>query len=65
MTLNKNYDGPRIILGAMTFGLEDTTLDASAVRVRGASNVAPFLETFHAHGHVEIDTSRVYLDSEA
>ncbi|KAG0378482.1 hypothetical protein BGX24_003694 [Mortierella sp. AD032] len=51
---------PRIVLGAMTFGLDTTDAATSSVRVRGPSNVAPFLETFYAHGHIEVDTARFY-----
>lgn len=65
MALNTDSDSlPRIILGAGTFGLENSDTTSSLVRVRGASNVAPFLEIFHAHGLIEVDTARVYLDSE-
>lgn len=51
---------PRVILGTMTFGLEKTSTDTSLVRIRGVDNVAPFLTTFHAHGHIEVDTARLY-----
>ncbi|KAF8944533.1 hypothetical protein BGZ47_004127 [Haplosporangium gracile] len=51
---------PRVILGTMTFGLEKTSTDTSLVRIRGADNIAPFLTTFHAHGHIEVDTARLY-----
>lgn len=44
----------------MTFGLETSTGEANLVRVRGAENVKPFLDVFHAHGHIEIDTARIY-----
>lgn len=44
----------------MTFGLENTTGEATVIRVRGAENVKPFLDTFAAYGHVEIDTARIY-----
>ncbi|KAF9899911.1 hypothetical protein EC991_008145 [Linnemannia zychae] len=51
---------PRVILGSMTFGLDTTNADTSACKVRGSSNVAPFLTTLAAHGHTEIDTARFY-----
>ncbi|KAK3806424.1 MAG: Aldo/keto reductase [Benniella sp.] len=51
---------PRIVLGTMSFGLEDTPAEGTVVRVRGAEKVGPFLETFHSFGHVEIDTARIY-----
>jgi len=44
----------------MTFGLEKTTGEMTVIRVRGAENVKPFLDTFAAYGHVEIDTARIY-----
>lgn len=55
---------PRIILGTMTFGLESTDATTTAVRVRGLDAVAPFLTTFHAHGHVEVDTARIYSNGD-
>ncbi|KAF9117919.1 hypothetical protein BGW39_001668 [Mortierella sp. 14UC] len=55
---------PRVILGTMTFGLEGTSAETSVVRVRGVKNVAPFLETFHTHGHIEIDTARIYCNGD-
>ncbi|KAG0283440.1 hypothetical protein BGZ96_012199 [Linnemannia gamsii] len=55
---------PRIILGTMTFGLESTEAKTSAVRVRGVDSVAPFLTTFHSHGHVEVDTARIYSNGD-
>lgn len=51
---------PRVILGTMTFGLENTSTESSVIRVRGVDNVAPFLTTLYAHGHIELDTARVY-----
>ncbi|KAF9543106.1 hypothetical protein EC957_001251 [Mortierella hygrophila] len=50
----------RVILGTMTFGLEKTRTETSLVRVRGVDNIAPFSITFHAHGHIEVDTARLY-----
>lgn len=44
----------------MTFGLLETKPETSVIRVRGAENIHPFLETFAAYGHVEIDTARLY-----
>ncbi|KAG0048731.1 hypothetical protein BGZ83_006334 [Gryganskiella cystojenkinii] len=44
----------------MTFGLEETKGEGSVIRVRGTEAVRPFLETFAAYGHVEIDTARIY-----
>ncbi|KAF9921270.1 hypothetical protein FBU30_008728 [Linnemannia zychae] len=55
---------PRVILGTMTFGLEHSTSETSVVRVHGAQNVAPFLDVFHAHGHIEIDTARIYCNGD-
>ncbi|KAF9921269.1 hypothetical protein FBU30_008727 [Linnemannia zychae] len=51
---------PRVVLGTLTFGLATTDNIATAVRVRGPAEVAPFLEAFSAHGHNEIDTARLY-----
>ncbi|KAG0204121.1 hypothetical protein BGX28_003844 [Mortierella sp. GBA30] len=51
---------PRVILGTMTFGLESTNLVTSAVRVQGNEKIKPFLDTFQAYGHVELDTARLY-----
>ncbi|KAK3814666.1 MAG: Aldo/keto reductase [Linnemannia elongata] len=51
---------PRIVLGAMTFGLDTTDASTSACKVRGAAAVTPFLTTFHSHGHIEVDTARFY-----
>jgi len=53
-------DIPRVILGAMTFGLETTSADTSACKVRGPAAVEPFLTTLAAHGHKEVDTARFY-----
>ncbi|KAI7828105.1 Aldo/keto reductase [Gamsiella multidivaricata] len=65
MASNNNTSNlPRVILGTMTFGLEDSTSEASVVRVRGVDNVKPFLETFHAHGYIEIDTARIYCNGD-
>ena len=44
----------------MTFGLETTVAETSSVRIRGIDNIKPFLDTFHKHGHTELDTARVY-----
>ncbi|KAK3842459.1 MAG: Aldo/keto reductase [Linnemannia gamsii] len=55
---------PRVILGTMTFGLDSTSGQTSVVRVRGPANVGPFLDTFHAHGHIEIDTARIYCNGD-
>ncbi|KAF9101629.1 hypothetical protein BGX27_011396 [Mortierella sp. AM989] len=51
---------PRIILGTMTFGTESSSASLTTVRVRGAENVKSFLDNFHAHGHIELDTARIY-----
>ncbi|KAF9284429.1 hypothetical protein BGZ88_010000 [Linnemannia elongata] len=51
---------PRIVLGSMTFGLDTTDASTSACKVRGPAAVAPFLTTFHSHGHTEVDTARFY-----
>ncbi|KAF9342773.1 hypothetical protein BGX26_006875, partial [Mortierella sp. AD094] len=58
MTLNTTT--PRVILGTMTFGLEGTNPDNTTARVFGTEKVKPFLDTFHSHGHTEIDTARAY-----
>ncbi|KAG9319068.1 hypothetical protein KVV02_008526, partial [Mortierella alpina] len=58
MTLNTSH--PRIILGAMTFGLESTDPATTACRVFGSKNVGPLLEKFHSYGHIEIDSARLY-----
>lgn len=64
MTSTTTANIPRVILGTMTFGLESTNADTSVVRIRGVENVAPFLTTFHAHGHIEIDTARIYCNGD-
>jgi len=51
---------PRVILGAMTFGLDTTSAETSAVKVRGPAAVEPFLTALAAHGHTEVDTARFY-----
>jgi aflatoxin B1 aldehyde reductase len=63
-TVTTPTDTPRIILGTMTFGLESTDARTSAVRVRGVDAVAPFLTTFNAHGHTEVDTARIYSNGD-
>ncbi|KAF9206519.1 hypothetical protein BGZ49_002289, partial [Haplosporangium sp. Z 27] len=44
----------------MTFGLESTNAETSAVRVRGIENVKPFLDTLKSYGYDEVDTARAY-----
>ncbi|KAF9396294.1 hypothetical protein CPC16_003262 [Podila verticillata] len=56
---------PRIVLGAGTFGLESTDCSSSFVRLQGAKAVQPLVDLFKSHGYVEVDTARVYTDSEA
>ncbi|KAF9098134.1 hypothetical protein BGX23_006939 [Mortierella sp. AD031] len=60
MTNTTTANIPRVILGTMTFGLDRTSAETSTIRVRGAENVAPFLTTLYAHGHIEVDTARIY-----
>ncbi|KAG0359650.1 Aldo/keto reductase [Gamsiella multidivaricata] len=61
MSANKsNSNLPRIVLGTMTFGLEETPTESTVIRVRGKKKVGEFLEMLHAYGHIEIDTARVY-----
>ncbi|KAG0202404.1 hypothetical protein BGX28_005065 [Mortierella sp. GBA30] len=48
----------------MTFGLEESKTETSFVRVRGVEQIQPFLDTFHSHGHVEIDTARMYCNGD-
>lgn len=48
----------------MTFGLETTNTSLTAVRVQGAENIRPFLNTFRGYGHTEIDTARIYGNGE-
>ncbi|KAG0276259.1 Aflatoxin B1 aldehyde reductase member 2 [Linnemannia exigua] len=60
MTTHTKGNIPRVILGAMTFGLDSTSSETSACKVRGPQNVAPFLNTLTSHGHIEVDTARVY-----
>ncbi|KAF9921271.1 hypothetical protein FBU30_008729 [Linnemannia zychae] len=55
---------PRVVLGTMTFGLDTSNPATSVIRVRGPENVAPFLETFYAHGHIEVDTARIYCNGD-
>jgi aflatoxin B1 aldehyde reductase len=45
-----------IVFGAMTFGREGE----EQVRTSNLSDCAKILDTFQAHGHSEIDTSRFY-----
>ncbi|KAF9925348.1 hypothetical protein BGZ67_008718 [Mortierella alpina] len=59
-----NGTTPRIILGAMTFGLEGSSAETT-VKVKGVDAVKPFLELFHAHGHVEVDTARIYCNGDS
>jgi aflatoxin B1 aldehyde reductase len=51
---------PKVILGTMTFGLENTVAQTSSVRIRGIDNIKPFLDTFYRYGHTELDTARLY-----
>ncbi|ORZ13393.1 Aldo/keto reductase [Lobosporangium transversale] len=44
----------------MTFGLEGSDAAATTVRVRGSENIKAYLDEFYAHGHVELDTARLY-----
>ncbi|KAF9143770.1 hypothetical protein BGX30_014825 [Mortierella sp. GBA39] len=60
MTDETTANTPRVILGTMTFGLEKTCTETSLVRICGVDNIAPFLTTFHAHGHIEVDTVQLY-----
>ncbi|KAF8950893.1 hypothetical protein BGZ46_004269 [Entomortierella lignicola] len=53
-------NSPKIILGSMTFGLEETNSVTSTVRVRGVESVKSFVDLFHSHGHIEIDSARIY-----
>ncbi|KAG0208633.1 hypothetical protein BGX28_000441 [Mortierella sp. GBA30] len=62
--MTTNNGTPRIILGTMTFGLESTSAATSAVRVRGTENIQPFLDTFGAYGHIELDTARIYCNGD-
>ncbi|KAF8944532.1 hypothetical protein BGZ47_004126 [Haplosporangium gracile] len=57
-------NNPRIILGTLTFGLESTDAETSAVRVRGIQAISPFLTTFSAYGHTEVDTARFYSNGD-
>ncbi|KAF9392238.1 hypothetical protein CPB97_003201 [Podila verticillata] len=56
---------PRLVLGAGTFGLEHTDHLQSFVRLHGAKAVQPLVDLFKSHGYVEVDTARIYKDSEA
>ncbi|KAK3807046.1 MAG: Aldo/keto reductase [Benniella sp.] len=55
---------PKIILGTMTFGLESTPSQSSAVRVRGIENIRPFIQLFGDRGHDELDTARIYCNGD-
>ncbi|KAI8597631.1 Aldo/keto reductase [Dissophora ornata] len=55
---------PKIVLGTMTFGLEQTDATNNAVQVHGVDNIKPFLDMFSARGHNELDTARVYGDGD-
>ncbi|KAF9947038.1 hypothetical protein BGZ65_009187 [Modicella reniformis] len=44
----------------MSFGLEDTEVEGTVIRIRGAEKVGEFLKTFHSFGHNEIDAARIY-----
>ncbi|KAF8983508.1 hypothetical protein BGZ46_010104 [Entomortierella lignicola] len=67
-------DTPRIVLGytmlqnrrcaTMTFGLDSSDPTTTTVRVRGVENIKPFLTSFHAHGHNELDTARLYCNGD-
>ncbi|KAG0352418.1 NADP-dependent oxidoreductase domain-containing protein [Gamsiella multidivaricata] len=62
--MSGNINTPKIVLGTMTFGLEGTNETTSTVRVRGVENIRLFLDSFHAHGHVEVDTARLYCNGD-
>ena len=53
-----------LLNSTMTFGLESTSLSTSAVRVRGTKEIKLFLDKFHAYGHVELDTARIYCNGD-
>ncbi|KAF9977500.1 hypothetical protein BGZ75_010291 [Mortierella antarctica] len=55
---------PRVILGTMTFALESSQDGPTPVRVRGSESVKVFLDNFHAHGHSELDTARIYCSGD-
>ncbi|KAF8920922.1 hypothetical protein BGZ58_004237, partial [Dissophora ornata] len=55
---------PKIVLGTMTFGLDQTDGTRNAVRVRGVDNIKPFLDMFSARGHSELDTARLYCNGD-
>ncbi|KAF9159231.1 hypothetical protein DFQ26_006775 [Actinomortierella ambigua] len=64
-TTAPNQALPRVVLGAMTFGLETSDLATTAVRLRGVHEVQPLIELFLSYGHSHIDSARIYTDSEA
>lgn len=48
----------------MNFGLEGTKPESSSVRVQGVAKVKPLLDAFVAHGHVEVDSARIYCSGD-
>jgi aflatoxin B1 aldehyde reductase len=50
----------KVVLGAMTFGKPG----APGARVHTVPDVAAILDVLQKHGHVEVDTARVYGTSE-
>ncbi|KAI0753611.1 Aldo/keto reductase [Fomes fomentarius] len=58
MVSNKQKSRVNIVMGAMTFGEEETT----GARVHDLKDVEAILDVFQAHGHYEIDSARGYSD---
>ncbi|KAF8906055.1 Aldo/keto reductase [Gymnopilus junonius] len=56
MAPTKQKSALNIVMGAMTFGEQGT----EGARVYDIKDVEAILDAFHAHGHSEIDTARVY-----
>ncbi|KAJ3024272.1 hypothetical protein HKX48_003097 [Thoreauomyces humboldtii] len=56
-TANAKAGGtPHVILGTMTFGI------GSGGRISDLNDIGKLLELFKSHGHVELDTARMYCD---
>ncbi|TPX60995.1 hypothetical protein SpCBS45565_g07366 [Spizellomyces sp. 'palustris'] len=47
---------PRVILGTMTFGT------GVGGRINDLKEIRRILDLFHSHGHIELDTARMYCD---
>ncbi|KAF9585859.1 hypothetical protein BGW38_000415 [Lunasporangiospora selenospora] len=56
---------PQLSLGAATFGLKSSNRAETFVRLQGKDEVQPLMDLFKSFGYKEVDTARIYTDSEA